>query len=55
MKGIDNLRDYVLTAPSICSTTRAILVGYIDGIEHEVADMVPCPWTQTACPSTWGT
>ncbi len=40
MNSIDNLREYVLTAPSICSTTRAILVGYIDGIEREVADMV---------------
>ena len=39
MNSIDNLREYVLTAPSICSTTRAILVGYIDGIEREVADM----------------
>lgn len=39
MKSIDNLREYVLTAPSICSTTRAILVGYIDKVEHEVADM----------------
>ena len=38
MRSIDNLRDYVLTAPSICSTTRAILVGYIDNIEREVAD-----------------
>ena len=37
------MREYVLTAPSICSTTRAILVGYIDGIEREVADMVPLP------------
>ena len=36
MKSIDNLREYVLTAPSICSTTRAILVGYIDEIEREV-------------------
>ena len=43
MKSIDNLREYVLTAPSICSTTRAILVGYIDEIEREVADMVPLP------------
>ena len=43
MKSIDNLREYVLTAPSICSTTRAILVGYIDNIEREVADMVPLP------------
>ena len=43
MRSIDNLRDYVLTAPSICSTTRAILVGYLDGIEREVADMVPLP------------
>lgn len=39
MKSIDNLREYVLTAPSICSTTRAILVGYIDGIEREVAEV----------------
>ena len=39
MKGIDNLREYVLIAPSICSTTRAILVGYIDGIEREVAEV----------------
>ena len=39
MNSIDNLREYVLTAPSICSTTRAILVGYIDGIEREVDDM----------------
>ena len=43
MRSIDNLREYVLTAPSICSTTRAILVGYIDEIEREVADMVPLP------------
>ena len=43
MRSIDNMREYVLTAPSICSTTRAILVGYIDGIEREVADMVPLP------------
>ena len=40
---VDNLREYVLTAPSVCSTTRAILVGYIDGIEREVADMVRLP------------
>lgn len=39
MKSIDNLREYALTAPSICSTTRAILVGYIDGIDREVDDM----------------
>ena len=39
MNSIDNLRDYVLTAPSICSTTRAILVGYIDSIDKEVDDM----------------
>ena len=38
MKSIDRLREYVLTAPSICSTTRAILVGYIDGIEREVGE-----------------
>ena len=43
MNSIDNLRDYVLTAPSICSTTRAILVGYIDNIEREIGDMVPLP------------
>ena len=43
MNNIDNLREYVLTAPSICSTTRAILVGYIDAIEFEVGDMVPMP------------
>ena len=43
MNSIDNLREYVLAAPSICSTTKAILVGYIDGIEREVADMVPLP------------
>ncbi|MBQ3267243.1 MAG: hypothetical protein IJH08_04935 [Atopobiaceae bacterium] len=39
MNSIDNLRDYVLTAPSICSTTRAILVAYIDNIEREVAEV----------------
>jgi len=39
MRSIDNLRDYVLTAPSICSTTRAILVGYIDSIEREVKEL----------------
>lgn len=39
MRSIDNLRDYVLTAPSICSTTRAILVGYIDNIDREVAEV----------------
>lgn len=39
MKSIDNLRDYVLTAPSICSTTRAILVGYVDEIEREVKEL----------------
>ena len=43
MNSIDNLRDYVLTAPSVWSTTRAILVGYIDNIERKVADMVPLP------------
>ena len=43
MNSIDNLREYVLTAPSICSTTRAILVGYIDNIEREVEDMVSLP------------
>lgn len=39
MNSIDNLRDYVLTAPSVCSTTRAILVGYIDEIEREVKEL----------------
>lgn len=39
MNSIDNLRDYVLTAPSVCSTTRAILVGYIDDIDREVAEL----------------
>ena len=39
MNSIDNLRDYVLTAPSICSTTRAILVGYVDEIEREVEEL----------------
>ena len=39
MNSIDKLRKYVLTAPSICSTTRAILVGYVDNIEREVDDM----------------
>ena len=39
MKSIDNLRDYVLTAPSVCSTTRDILVGYIDDIDREVAEV----------------
>ena len=43
MNSIDNLREYVLTAPSVCSTTRAILVGYIDNIERDAADMVPLP------------
>ena len=38
MRSIDNLREYVLTAPSICSTTRAILVGYVDEIEREVKE-----------------
>ena len=50
MNSIDNLREYVLTAPSICSTTRAILVGYIDGIEREVADMVPLPMDADGVP-----
>ena len=39
MRSIDNLREYVLNAPSICSTTRAILVCYIDGIEREVEEL----------------
>lgn len=43
MRSIDNLREYVLTAASVNATTRAVLAGYIDGIEREVADMVPLP------------
>ena len=39
MNSIDNLRNYVLTASRICSTTRAILVGYIDEIEREVEEL----------------
>ena len=39
MNSIDNLREYVLNAPSICSATRAILVGYIDNIEREVEEL----------------
>ena len=50
MKSIDNLREYVLTAPSINATTRAILVGYIDAIEREfeqyaVAEIDALPMT----------
>lgn len=43
MESIDNLREYALTAASVNATTRAVLAGYIDGIEREVADMVPLP------------
>ena len=43
MNSIDNLREYALTAASVNATTRAVLAGYIDGIEREVADMVPLP------------
>ena len=43
MRSIDNLREYALTAASVNATTRAVLAGYIDGIEREVADMVPLP------------
>ena len=43
MKSIDNLREYALTAASVNATTRAVLAGYIDGIEREVEDMVPLP------------
>ena len=39
MRSIDNLREYALTAASICSTTRAVLAGYIDGIERDVAEL----------------
>lgn len=38
MKSIDNLREYALTAASVNATTRAVLAGYIDEIEREVAD-----------------
>ena len=43
MRSIDNLREYALTAASVNATTRAVLAGYIDEIEREVADMVPLP------------
>lgn len=43
MRSIDNLREYVLTAASVNATTRAVLAGYLDGIEREVEDMVPLP------------
>jgi len=54
MRSIDKLREYVLTAPSICSTTRAILVGYIDNIEREVEDMVPLPVDADGVPLALG-
>jgi len=43
MRSIDNLREYALTAASVNATTRAVLAGYVDEIEREVADMVPLP------------
>lgn len=43
MKSIDNLREYALTAANVNATTRAVLAGYVDEIEREVADMVPLP------------
>lgn len=39
MKSIDNLREYALTAASVNATTRAVLAGYIDGIEREVEEL----------------
>lgn len=32
------MREYALTAASVNATTRAVLAGYIDGIEREVED-----------------
>ena len=43
MNSIDNLREYALTAASVNATTRAVLAGYVDEIEREVAAMVPLP------------
>lgn len=39
MKSIDNLREYALTAASVNATTRAVLAGYIDEIERDVAEL----------------
>ena len=39
MKSIDNLREYALTAASVNATTRAVLAGYIDSIERDVAEL----------------
>ena len=39
MRSIDNLREYALTAASVNATTRAVLAGYIDGIEREVEEL----------------
>lgn len=39
MRSIDNLREYALTAASVNATTRAVLAGYIDGIERDVAEL----------------
>ena len=49
MRSIDNLREYVLTAPSICSTTRANLVGYVDSIDAEHQKVLD-EWKVTASP-----
>lgn len=38
MRSIDNLREYALTAASVNATTRAVLAGYIDEIEHDVGE-----------------
>ena len=45
MRSIDNLREYVCSAPmpSMTNMARAIVAGMIDEIEREVADMVPLP------------
>lgn len=39
MRSIDNMREYALTAASVNATTRAVLAGYIDGIEREVEEL----------------
>ena len=33
------MREYALTAASVNATTRAVLAGYIDGIEREVEEL----------------
>ena len=39
MRSIDNLREYALTAASVNAMTRAVLDGYVDEIEREVAEV----------------